>query len=36
MSENDWLTALLIIVVLRPPIDMVARALADRIKRGQK
>lgn len=36
MSDNDWLTVLLIIVVLRPPIDVVARALADRIKRGSK
>jgi hypothetical protein len=34
VSDNDWLTVLLIIVVLCP-IDVIARALADWIK-GRK
>jgi len=36
MSSNDWFSVAVIILILRPPIDVVARALADRIKRGAK
>lgn len=36
MSANDWFYLTAIILILRPPIDMVARAAAERIKRGAK
>lgn len=36
MTENDWFLLVVALVVMRPPIDVVARALADRIKRQPK
>lgn len=37
MSENDWFFLAVIVLILRPDLDVIARAVADRIKRrGQK
>lgn len=36
MNANDWFYLTAIILILRPPIDVVVRALAERIKRGAK
>lgn len=36
MSDNDWVVLAFIVLILRPDIDLIARAVAERIKRGKQ
>lgn len=36
MSDNAWFTVLVILIIFRGDVNLIARAVAERIKRGKK